>query len=118
MSKFLITKDQKVTTWERTNYLVEADNLSEAIDKMVVFAEKDTVEDDPENGIFEAMGGSIEYIIEASVPIPLEKNEGMPTLEFINREGETIYDNVNGKFTERMNSVKPIQPIPIENINL
>ena len=82
MQKFNFYLDQKVTTWYRTNFEVEAENLEEAEKKAIELysnAELDEIN-------WEQIDGTIELL-------PIEDNAGFSTAEIYIDNGTMIFDN-------------------------
>jgi hypothetical protein len=84
MGTFNFYLDTKVTTWMRTPFEIEAKNLEEAKKKAIEFHRQGNTDDIPweENPDFQET-------------ISIVENNGQPTEEIFDEEGNVIWGNVS-----------------------
>ena len=83
MEKFQFFFDQKVTSWNRTNFEVEAENYEEAKIKAIELAKSGKLSE-----------YSWEPISETTELMSKEENDGQPTEElYSSKDYQTIYQN-------------------------
>jgi hypothetical protein len=82
METFNFYLDQKVTTWYRTNYEVEAETLEEAKQKAIQLYKQDELDDFG----WEQLGGNQEIMT-------IEDNGNFATAEIYTDDGTMIFDN-------------------------
>jgi hypothetical protein len=82
METFDFYVDQKVTTWYRTHYEIEAENLEEAKKKALEFYKKGNTSDLP----WEQYEGTIE-------PMSVEENGGSSVTELYTDMGDMVYQD-------------------------
>jgi hypothetical protein len=82
METFNFYLDQKVTTWYRTNYEVEAETLEEAKQKAIQLYKQDELDDFG----WEQLGGNQEIMT-------IEDNGNCSTAEIYTDDGTMIFDN-------------------------
>ena len=76
--------DQKVTTWYRTHFVIEAESLAEASKKALEFYEQGNTSDLP----WEQYDGTTELM-------SVEENDGASVTEIYTDMGELVYDDGN-----------------------
>jgi len=81
--------DVKVTVWER----VEFDSEEEMND---VLTKIKSGELKSSNDVCEYLDKGASYIDDTSEEMNVEENLGMPTMEILNEDGNTIWNNVSG----------------------
>lgn len=84
--------DQKVTTWYRTHYEIEAGNLEEAKKKAVEFFEKGNTSDLP----WEQYDGTTELM-------SVEENGGASVTEIYTDMGEMVFHNGDKSYLPQIN---------------
>jgi hypothetical protein len=84
MKNFKFYVDQKITTWERTHFGIEADTKKEAVEKAKEFL-KDANECPDDNWL--------EIVHEASANMEVEDNGGCATRELFSDDGQEIANN-------------------------
>ena len=82
METFDFYVDQKVTTWYRTHYEIEAENIQEAEKKAVEFFEQGNTSDLP----WEQYDGTTELM-------SVEENDGASVTEIYTDLGEMVYQD-------------------------
>lgn len=83
MEQFQFFFDQKVTSWNRTNFEVEAENYEEAKKLAIELVKNGKVSE-----------YSWEPIFETTELMSKEENDGQPTEElYSNKDYQTIYQN-------------------------
>lgn len=81
MEVFNLTIDSKVTVWKRDEVSVEAESLDEAIK---------LAKDGDYSDIFES-----EYLYDTEEPLDPIDNSGFTTIEIMDENGNTIWENGN-----------------------
>lgn len=84
MAQFNFYLDQKVTTWMRTNFSVEGDDIEVARQKAVDFVKSGNTSELP-----------WEEVMDTKEVMSLDENGGMSTEEIFEEDGTYVY--VNGK---------------------
>jgi hypothetical protein len=84
MEKFNFYLDQKVTTWMRTNFSVEAESSEIARQKAIDFVKEGN-----------ALELSWEEVMDTKEIMSLKDNGGEPTEEIFEEDGDIIYVNKN-----------------------
>ncbi len=79
--------DIKSVVWQRIH--IEDEELPDLIESI-----KDLDEEEAYQEILMNSEGC-EYITESEVPLTVKNNDGCPTIEAVNEEGETLYQNGN-----------------------
>jgi hypothetical protein len=92
METFDFYVDQKVTTWYRTHYEIEAENLEEAKKKALEFYEKGNTSDLS----WEQYDGTTELM-------SVEENDGSSVTEIYTDLGELVYDDGNKSTSPQIN---------------
>jgi hypothetical protein len=92
METFDFYVDQKVTTWYRTHYEIEAENLQEAKKKALEFYEKGNTSDLP----WEQYDGTTELM-------SVEENNGASVTEIYTDLGEMVYHDGNASYLPQIN---------------
>jgi len=82
MKTFNFNLDQKVTTWYRTEFEVEAESLEEAKQKAIQLYK----EDDLDEFTWEQLGGNQEIMT-------IDDNGGFATAEIYTDDGTLIFEN-------------------------
>jgi hypothetical protein len=82
METFEFNLDQKVTTWYRTNFQVEAETLEEAKEKAIQLYQKDELDE----FTWEQIDGTEEIMT-------IEDNGNYSTAEIYTDDGKIIFDN-------------------------
>jgi nicotinate-nucleotide pyrophosphorylase len=82
MEEFNFNLDQKVTTWYRTNFEVEAESLEEAQKKAIQLYESGKLD----NISWEQIDGTIELM-------SVDENGGFTTAEIYTDNGTMIFEN-------------------------
>ncbi len=84
MKKFRFYVDQRIKTWERTRFAIEAEDKKEAVKKAIEFL-KDSNEclDNVE----------VEILYETSTEMDVEENRGAATRELFSEDGQEISNN-------------------------
>ena len=85
MTSFNFYIDEKKTVWYRGYFSVEANTVEEATEKAKMYIEEDTDGDD----------WDWEQLTDTAETLSLVDNDGWPTRELYNEEGEVITDNLN-----------------------
>ena len=80
MEVFELDYDEKITTWVRYKYVVKAKSLKDAVDAIT------TGEADWED---------VETLHDTEDTMSIESNGDEPTVEILNDNGVTVWDNVN-----------------------
>lgn len=90
MGKYKFYQDRKVTSWERDHFSVEADSYEEA-EAIVRSWNGEDVSNIIDNRLcceaWQALTDTSEYMLP-------EENDGNPTIEIFNQDGESIMTNV------------------------
>jgi hypothetical protein len=84
--------DQKVTTWYRTHFEIEAESLAEAKKKALEFYEQGNTSDLP----WEQYDGTTELM-------SVEENDGASVTELYTDMGELVYDDGNKNHLTQIN---------------
>ncbi len=84
--------DQKVTTWYRTHFEIEAESLAEAKKKALEFYEQGNTSDLP----WEQYDGTTELM-------SVEENDGASVTELYTDMGELVYDDGNKSTLPQIN---------------
>ena len=84
--------DQKVTTWYRTHFVIEAESLAEASKKALEFYEQGNTSDLP----WEQYDGTTELM-------SVEENGGASVTELYTDMGELVYDDGNKNTLPQIN---------------
>jgi hypothetical protein len=84
MEKFNVYLDQKVITWMRTNFSVEAESSEIARQKAIDFVKEGN-----------ALELSWEEVMDTKERMSLKDNGGEPTEEIFEEDGDIIYANKN-----------------------
>ena len=84
--------DQKVTTWYRTHFVIEAESLAEASKKALEFYEQGNTSDLP----WEQYDGTTELM-------SVEENGGASVTELYTDMGELVYDDGNKNTLHQIN---------------
>ena len=92
METFDFYVDQKVTTWYRTHYEIEAENLEEAKKKALEFYEKGNTSDLS----WEQYDGTTELM-------SVEEKDGSSVTEIYTDLGELVYDDGNKSTLPQIN---------------
>ncbi len=91
MEKYIFYQDRKVTSWERDYFSVEADSYEEA-EAIVRSWNCEDVSNIIDNRLcyeaWQALTDTSEYMLP-------EENDGNPTIEIFNEDGELIMTNVS-----------------------
>lgn len=93
MGKYRFYQDTKVTSWERDHFSVEADSYEEA----VAIVRSWNCEDVSNIIDSRLCYGQWEALTETSEYMYPEENDGNPTIEIFNQEGESIITNAPNK---------------------
>ena len=90
MQNFRFYQDRKVTCWERTRFEVKAENYEEAVAIVKSWQGEDVLffEDDEKVVITDG-----ETLSETAESLPIEDNQGQPTIEVFGEQGEDIINN-------------------------
>lgn len=86
MEKFNFYLDQKVTTWMRTNFSVEGDDIEVARQMAVDFVKEGNTSELP-----------WEEVMDTKELMSLKENGGMSTEEIFEEDGTYVYINGNDK---------------------
>ena len=92
METFDFYVDQKVTTWYRTHYEIEAETLDEAKQKAKEFFDKGNTSDLP----WEQYDGTTELM-------SVEENDGASVTEIYTDMGEMVYHDGNASYLPQIN---------------
>ena len=90
MQNFRFYQDRKVTCWERTRFEVKAESYEEAV-AIIMSWQGEVVlffEDDEKVVITDG-----ETLYETAESLPIEDNQGQPTIEVFGEQGEDIINN-------------------------
>lgn len=82
MGTFNFNLDTKVTTWMRTPFEIEADTLEEAKQKAIEFHKQ---------GNTSSIGW--DDIMDTQEQMSVDENDGQPTEELFDEEGNVIWEN-------------------------
>ena len=90
MQNFRFYQDRKVTCWERTRFEVKAESYEEAVAIIKSWQGEDVLffEDDEKVVITDG-----ETLYETAESLPIEDNQGKPTIEVFGEQGEDIINN-------------------------
>jgi hypothetical protein len=84
--------DYKVEMWVRIKFY---DNISESYIKAIL-NNSDKNDSEKLDDFLELENYSVDNILETSIWLPVEENDGQPTLEVLKDPETKIWDNVNG----------------------
>jgi hypothetical protein len=84
MEEFKFYLDEKKTIWYRGHFTIEAETVEEATKKAEMYIKDDTDGDD----------WDWEQLTDTTESLSLSDNDGYPTRELYNEEGELILDNM------------------------
>ena len=87
METFNFYQDQKHTVWERLRFSVNARTYEEAVEMIRSMKDAPVMESDSIDF------SSCETLYDTLELLPLEDNDGCPTLEIFNSKGEEITNN-------------------------
>ncbi len=92
MKEFNFYQDQKISLWNRLHFKVKAENYDKALEIVKAIQNEDIlcIED---NNIIKFSHS--ERLDDTEEQLSLKDNNGNPTLELFNNEGELIADNSN-----------------------
>jgi hypothetical protein len=85
METFNFYIDEKKTIWYRGHFSIEAKTVEEATEKAKMYIEEDTDGDD----------WDWEQLTDTAETLSLIDNDGWPTRELYDEDGEVIIDNLN-----------------------
>ena len=83
MEEFKFYMDEKKTIWYRGYFSIEANTVEEATEKAKMYIKNDTDEDD----------WDWEQLTDTTESLSIGDNDGWPTRELYDEEGERIMDN-------------------------
>lgn len=90
MEAFRFYQDRKITCWERTRFEVTAENYEEAVAIVKSWQGEDVLCFEGDKVVFITDG---ETLYETAESLPIEDNQGQPTIEVFGEYGEDIIDN-------------------------
>src|SRR3712207_3688199 len=90
MQKFSFYQDRKVTCWERTRFEVKAENYEKAVAIVKSWQGEDVLCLEDDKVVFITDG---ETLYETAESMPIEDNQGQPTIEVFGEYREDIIDN-------------------------
>lgn len=90
MQNFRFYQDRKVTCWERTRFEVKAENYEEAVAIVKSWQGEDVLFFEDDENVVITDG---ETLYETAESLPIEDNQGQPTIEVFGEQGEDIINN-------------------------
>ena len=90
MQNFRFYQDRKVTCWERTRFEVKAENYEEAVAIVKSWQGEDVLFFEDDENVVITDG---ETLFETAESLPIEDNQGQPTIEVFGEQGEDIINN-------------------------
>lgn len=90
MEKFIFYQDQKVSSWQRSRFSVEAESYEDALE-FIKSLEGEDLSNHEEDGLLEFL--DCETLYETTEYMPLNENNGQVTLEVLDSNYDVIYDN-------------------------
>ena len=90
MQNFRFYQDRKVTCWERTRFEVKAESYEEAVAIIKSWQGEDVLFFEDDENVVITDG---ETLYETAESLPLEDNQGQPTIEVFGEQGEDIINN-------------------------
>lgn len=90
MQNFRFYQDRKVTCWERTRFEVKAENYEEAVAIVKSWQGEDVLFFEDDENVVITDG---ETLYETAESLPIEGNQGQPTIEVFGEQGEDIINN-------------------------
>lgn len=89
MAQYQFYQDEKVTMWTRQHFTIEAENEEQAKESAMHFVKQSVTTGAPEAVIYDQN----EDLIETQESMSVQKNDGYPTLELYDWNGDELGNN-------------------------